>query len=338
MVQTKEFGIDVSNYQGTPDWKKVMADSHHYKFVFVKATQGSTFLDAHFTSNVSGAVAVGLEVGAYHFFTGVNTAQAKAQADFFASKTHGAKLSRELTLDLETNPGNLSWSALTDLAIEFFKELSAKTGRRYSQLALYTNKEFYDNLDMKRISALGVKIWIARYGVSDPQVSNYEYWQYSEQGHVDGINGYVDLDVELVDIPAPKPSATVAEIKKPVTSKPVAPKPATKITTTTYVVKSGDTLGLLATRFKTDVDTLRKLNHIADADVIQIGEKLTIPTTATRVVLSAAVNPKKYVKVGKGDTASELANKYGSKLSDIKAWNHLDSDYTVYAGETLRVK
>lgn len=45
-----------------------------------------------------------------------------------------------------------------------------------------------------------------------------------------------------------------------------------------------------------------------------------------------------YHKVANGDTVGELAKKYGSTIVQIKAWNHLDSHYTVYVGKTIRVK
>ncbi|KYC62071.1 hypothetical protein B4098_3434 [Heyndrickxia coagulans] len=44
------------------------------------------------------------------------------------------------------------------------------------------------------------------------------------------------------------------------------------------------------------------------------------------------------VTVRNGDTVSELAKKYGSTISQIKVWNHLDGRYTIYVGENLRVK
>ncbi|XKE73671.1 LysM peptidoglycan-binding domain-containing protein [Cytobacillus kochii] len=40
----------------------------------------------------------------------------------------------------------------------------------------------------------------------------------------------------------------------------------------------------------------------------------------------------------KGETVSELAKKYGSTIKQIKNWNDLDNNYTIYVGESLRVK
>lgn len=58
-------GIDVSMYQCHIDWP-IVAQSK--KFVFIKATDGATFVDPYFAFNWSSAKKVGMIRGAYHFF------------------------------------------------------------------------------------------------------------------------------------------------------------------------------------------------------------------------------------------------------------------------------
>lgn len=52
--------------------------------------------------------------------------------------------------------------------------------------------------------------------------------------------------------------------------------------------------------------------------------------------------PKKdsaiYHTVISGDTVYSLSVKYGSTVTQIKTWNNLDSNYTIYLGQVLRVK
>lgn len=45
----------------------------------------------------------------------------------------------------------------------------------------------------------------------------------------------------------------------------------------TYTVVKGDTLGKLAKKYHTDVDTLVELNHIKNKNLIRIGQILLIP-------------------------------------------------------------
>ncbi|NEY20490.1 LysM peptidoglycan-binding domain-containing protein [Bacillus ginsengihumi] len=53
---------------------------------------------------------------------------------------------------------------------------------------------------------------------------------------------------------------------------------------------------------------------------------------------STSSSAKKYHKVVRGDVVSRLAKKYGSSISQIKSWNKLNREYTIYVGEKLRVK
>lgn len=58
-------GLDVSHYQNQVDWNSVAADGA--KFAYVKATEGTTYLDPQFTANYTGSANVGLKRSAYHF-------------------------------------------------------------------------------------------------------------------------------------------------------------------------------------------------------------------------------------------------------------------------------
>ena len=58
-------GIDVSHHNGIINWINVKNAGK--KFVFIKATESTTFVDNRFSSNFDGAIANGLYAGAYHF-------------------------------------------------------------------------------------------------------------------------------------------------------------------------------------------------------------------------------------------------------------------------------
>ena len=60
-------GVDVSSYQGDIDWP-VLAQQD-IQFAFIKATEGSSFVDPCFAENFPQAQEAGLRVGAYHFFS-----------------------------------------------------------------------------------------------------------------------------------------------------------------------------------------------------------------------------------------------------------------------------
>jgi GH25 family lysozyme M1 (1,4-beta-N-acetylmuramidase) len=75
-------GIDVSNWQGTVNWTKVVANGN--KFVYIKATEGETYLSNTFVTQYTGAKAAGLYVGAYTFARPDDSAV--KTADYFLSQ------------------------------------------------------------------------------------------------------------------------------------------------------------------------------------------------------------------------------------------------------------
>lgn len=101
--------------------------------------------------------------------------------------------------------------------------------------------------------------------------------------------------------------------------------------TSTYKVKSGDTLSEIASKFNTTVKNLQDLNNISNPNRIYVGQVL-------KVNGKVSSTSKKYHKVKSGDTVSELSAKYGSTIAQIKSWNKLDNKYTIYVGQNLRVK
>ncbi|SDP95143.1 Lyzozyme M1 (1,4-beta-N-acetylmuramidase), GH25 family [Actinopolyspora xinjiangensis] len=74
------YGIDVSHYQGSFDMRR--ARSEAFEFVFIKATEGSGFVDDRFADNLATARGAGLLVAAYHYQR--EGVAAAAQADHIA--------------------------------------------------------------------------------------------------------------------------------------------------------------------------------------------------------------------------------------------------------------
>lgn len=96
-----------------------------------------------------------------------------------------------------------------------------------------------------------------------------------------------------------------------------------------YVVRSGDTLWLLAQRYHTTVDAIKRLNGLT-SDNLSIGQILRIPTTG-----SAEESYFEYT-VRSGDTLWLLAQRYGTTVSAIKNLNGLSSDI-LNIGQILRI-
>ncbi|WP_441926243.1 glycoside hydrolase family 25 protein [Paenibacillus sp. 2TAF8] len=188
-------GIDVSRYQGNIDWAKVKASG--MTFVFIKATEGRTYIDPNFQKNVTGALGAGMMVGTYHFFRGTSVEIAKAEAAHYANTLNqigGAKtLQLPPVMDYENNPENLSKAQMNTVAKVFLTELQRLTGVKP---IIYTGNSFAANFD----TSLGsYDLWIARYSNTrvpndQPAWKRWTFWQYTDSGKVNGISGNVDMN------------------------------------------------------------------------------------------------------------------------------------------------
>ena len=72
-------GIDVSHYQGDIDWGKI--EKQGIDFAFIKATEGSSYVDQCFERNWNEAGQTSIMLGVYHFFS--FDSEGKPQAEHF---------------------------------------------------------------------------------------------------------------------------------------------------------------------------------------------------------------------------------------------------------------
>ena len=96
----------------------------------------------------------------------------------------------------------------------------------------------------------------------------------------------------------------------------------------TYVVKSGDSLWSIASKYATTVNELKALNNLTSNN-LQIGQILKVPTN------TVSVETNTYT-VKSGDSLWNIANKYGTTVSNLKSLNNLTSD-ALQIGQVLRV-
>ncbi|MCY4603127.1 MAG: LysM peptidoglycan-binding domain-containing protein, partial [Gemmatimonadetes bacterium] len=105
-----------------------------------------------------------------------------------------------------------------------------------------------------------------------------------------------------------------------------------------YRVRRGDTLSKIARQFVVPVYKLKALNHL-DRDVIHVGQKLRLKTTAPTRSASADDHdeePCEYT-VRRGDTLSKIALRFDVGLSFLRQINKLKSDL-IRPGQKLRLR
>jgi murein DD-endopeptidase MepM/ murein hydrolase activator NlpD len=102
----------------------------------------------------------------------------------------------------------------------------------------------------------------------------------------------------------------------------------------THRVERGDTLSELAQRYGTTVQAFMKANpQIRDADLIFTGDTLNVPTARDQASSTTDTH-----RIERGDTLSELAQRYNTTVSDfLKANPQIRDPDRIYAGDTLKV-
>ena len=186
-------GIDVSEHQGTIDWKKVKAAGIDY--AMIRAGFGWEEIDdqtdASLVQNVTGAKQAGLPFGLYHYSYADTVEEAKKEAEFLldileANNIAPSDLSYPIAFDIE-EPDRLNVSQRrvnTDM-VNAFCEIIRDAG--YLPMVYASKTVIQDYLYYDEISANDTEIFANCFPV--------DMWQYSESGTVDGINGRVDLNI-----------------------------------------------------------------------------------------------------------------------------------------------
>ncbi len=178
-------GIDISHYNGDIDFKKVK--SVGIQCVYMKATEGTTYIDPSLESYYSGAKSAGLKTGFYHFLVGTSSPETQAQNFYNNIKNKQSDL--KPVLDIETSGFDVM--DYTTRFINEFKRLSNM------DVCIYTYSGFIDNLDNRLAK---YSLWEANYYTSFANLPSNSIWssrvgqQYTDQGTIDGISGHVDLD------------------------------------------------------------------------------------------------------------------------------------------------
>lgn len=225
------YGIDVSKYQGTIDWKQ--AAQAGVDFVMVRigyrdAATGRIVEDANARYNLQEASRHGILLGAYFFSTAVNTQEAREEAAWTADILDQYPISFPVAYNCEgfehsgSRQKDMTKSQRTDAAIAFLEAI----GQRGYEPMFYAAKyelEGDAKWEASRIAPRW-KIWVAQYpALPYPQTPSSDYsgthamWQYTNNGTVPGISQPVDMNIAYFGYTEPEPpkNDTPPETVKP---------------------------------------------------------------------------------------------------------------------------
>lgn len=180
-------GIDVSHHNGQISWNLVKKNKK-IKFVYIKASEGKTYVDPQYQRNIRNARKAGLKVGSYHFFRMTSG----AHAQFQHMKSVIKKNEQDLIpmIDVETTDHYPVKQTRDSLRV-FLKLVERHYGVKPM---IYGTNRSYNTIC--GIWFNRYKLYLGRYGSNPPKIRGSEHyliWQYSEKGKIKGIPKSVDL-------------------------------------------------------------------------------------------------------------------------------------------------
>lgn len=259
-------GIDISKFQGDIDFKKVKASG--IDFVIIRAGYGreTSQKDVKFEQNYKNAKAAGLKVGVYWYSYADSVEDAKKEAKACVEVIKGKQFEYPIYFDLEEKSQFDMGKEFCSNLVKAFCNALEKAGY---WAGLYCSTYYLNNYITDEV-AKRYAVWVAQYNDECTYKRPYGMWQYSSEGKVNGISGNVDMDYAYVDYPKLIKAKGLNGLKAN------SNKTSGKKSVTTYTVKSGDCLSLIAERYGTTVEALVKKNNIENPDLIYVGQKLII--------------------------------------------------------------
>jgi len=205
----RPLGIDVSHYQGSPNWTSVRGDG--VRWAFSKATEGTYYQDSSYNGNMNNGKAAGVQMGAYDFCRPDSYSPA-TEANYFWAFAGGKITTDGKSLypmaDFEVFNGHVGATSYTSWFNAWSSDVKAKKSTFMHPVVYGSAGTGMCDLT----TACTLSAWVANYNgqnlytgnpwscctscnyVSPGTKNGWTYWQVSSSGAISGISGNVDLD------------------------------------------------------------------------------------------------------------------------------------------------
>lgn len=179
-------GLDISHHQGEIEWEKL---DEKYQFVFVKATEGDTFVDHLFHENAANVRRTNRILGAYHFFH-FNYGGMEQANNFINTVGNNIDLPPVVDFEFSGNPNRFDKKAVLgelQICIE-------KLEKYYNcKVIIYTTRDAYTHFIENTFDN---PLWYRSIIFPiNSKIKNVAFWQYHNSAIIPGVPVKVDLNV-----------------------------------------------------------------------------------------------------------------------------------------------
>lgn len=292
-------GIDISHHQGEIDFNKLKGN---IDFAMVRTSYGSFYEDRKYKRNIKGLESIGVPYGLYHFSYATNIEDAKKEANGFINIIKRYNPTYPVVIDIESS--SRTQSINNNLLVDITDTICSMIENAGYYVMIYANLDYLNGkLNSSKLDKYDK--WLAQWNSKPTYNKNFGIWQYSSKGNLPGINGNVDLNISYKDYPS--------IISKKDSNDKIKDDNISN-NSTNYVVKKGDTLIKIASKYNMSYKTLATFNNINDANKIYVGQIIKIPKN------DEVIMPSTYI-VKKGDTLIKIAKKYNMNWKELYELN-----------------
>ena len=188
-------GIDVSQWNGDIDWATVKNTDVDYAIIRCGYGQDQTDQDdPKWKRNADACTQYNIPFGVYLYSYADTVEKAKSEAQHVLRLVKGYDLAFPIYYDLEEQSvrDSVSTSKIAQIAKAFCDTIEA-AGYRVS---IYANTDWFTNYLTDPMFDNWNK-WVAQYNYQCTYAGSYTMWQCTSKGSVNGISGYVDLNMDF---------------------------------------------------------------------------------------------------------------------------------------------
>lgn len=194
--ENTQIGLDISSWQGDIDFEKIKQAGVEFVIIRVGSKNSSKqyFLDKKFKQNIEQANKHKIPVGIYFYSYATSIEDAKKDAKWVLKQIKDYDVSLPIAFDWEDwgnfNQYQLSFFGLTSMAEAFLEEIE----QAGYQGMLYSSKNYLENIWFPT----KYDIWLAHYTKETTYQGNYQFWQLTSNGKVEGIKTPVDINIRYI--------------------------------------------------------------------------------------------------------------------------------------------
>ena len=184
-------GIDVSHHQDVIDWDAVKASGIDFAILRCGFGMDQTDQDdRQFLHNAMECERLEIPYGVYLYSYATNTQRAQSEAEHVLRLINGRRLSYPVYFDMEDN-STLDCD-LPAIATTFCEQITAAGYPVGVYSSVYWWKHYLTDPCFDQWYR-----WVAHYNTECGYTGDFQIWQYSSKGRIDGIETNVDLNFQI---------------------------------------------------------------------------------------------------------------------------------------------